>query len=418
MTDKILSAIKAEGIEHFSLLAEREEREELYFVKKKLDMLRSVKKNSYTVTIFKDKTGSDGEQLRGSASVLVFDGMKDEEIRKKLRDGYGACEYSLDRSYPLAKAEVFSPPARSHTPAHTLAQDAARAVFSADTHKSAYVCSCEIFVSHISTHIIGSQGTDVSFDKTRTWGECVVTCKEEEDVELYDCFELDGEDFSSLAPRISRLCKQARDRSYAKKSLRSIDADLIIEGDAVRDTLGIFLWKTDAKNVHSGYSDIKTGDRICAGSLSLDAVATAPYDREGVKMKDRTLILGGTVASLWGSTRYSSYIGAEATGEYSKIRAHGDCTPLAEMKKTPHLHVVSFSDFQADPLDGYIGGEIRLGYYFDGEKSVAVTGISVSANVSALSDSAEMSEETYESAAYSGPLAIKIRGASVSGCGL
>jgi PmbA protein len=61
------------------------------------------------------------------------------------------------------------------------------------------------------------------------------------------------------------------------------------------------------------------------------------------------------------------------------------------------------SGLQVDIYNDYIGGEVRLGYYFDGEKEIPVTGISISGKLSVALANMRLSSEsiTYES--YNGP---------------
>ena len=64
---------------------------------------------------------------------------------------------------------------------------------------------------------------------------------------------------------------------------------------------------------------------------------------------------------------------------------------------------MSLSGLQLDLYNDYIGGEIRLAYYFDGEKTVPVTGISMSGKLSAVLAGMRLSEKTEISGAYDGP---------------
>ncbi|MBR0230101.1 MAG: TldD/PmbA family protein, partial [Erysipelotrichaceae bacterium] len=65
-----------------------------------------------------------------------------------------------------------------------------------------------------------------------------------------------------------------------------------------------------------------------------------------------------------------------------------------EMKKEPYLEIVTTSGFQMNPMTGSFGGEIRLGYYFDGEKTVPVTGGSITVNMNKVLGNMYMSKET------------------------
>ena len=79
----------------------------------------------------------------------------------------------------------------------------------------------------------------------------------------------------------------------------------------------------------------------------------------------------------------------------------------------PHLECASLSGLQLDLYNDYIGGEIRLAYYFDGEKRVPVTGISMSAKLSEVLSALRLSLETTVEGAYEGPAKLLMRGVSV-----
>ena len=61
------------------------------------------------------------------------------------------------------------------------------------------------------------------------------------------------------------------------------------------------------------------------------------------------------------------------------------------------------SGLQVDILNDYIGGEVRLAYYFDGEKKIPMTGISISGKLSEALDSIRLSDEAKCAGSYKGP---------------
>jgi len=58
---------------------------------------------------------------------------------------------------------------------------------------------------------------------------------------------------------------------------------------------------------------------------------------------------------------------------------------------------------QMDRLSGLVGGEVRLGYYFDGEKEIPVTGFTFTGNLHELKGLMEYSKEEVTYARYHGP---------------
>ncbi len=418
MTEKIKKLLSIEGIENYLIVEVEREVCELYFVRRRLDMKRAVSTHRASVSVYRDEV-RENEKLRGVAEVLVFSDMDDDEIRQKLSDAYRTALYSLAPEYPLCE------PSDAHREFYDkgkplslecMAAGYADAIFKYDTDEKTYVNCAEIYASSIRTRISNSAGVDVSYTEYRCDGELVVTSKDGEDVELFDYFSYQGECYTALSERVRELLFAVRDRAKAKRMPLSGEYSLILEGECCRELFGYYLWKADAKNIHTGYSEAKLGDSVAESGgvgANITCCAVHPFSREGIPSRDIQLTEGGVLSSYVGDMRFSSYIGARPTGEYEKISVRQGDISLSEMKAEPYLHVVGFSDFQVDPLDGYFGGEIRLAYLYDGERVYALTGGSVSSNVSKLRDCAVASSELYESYDYKGPRAIKIKGVSL-----
>ena len=69
----------------------------------------------------------------------------------------------------------------------------------------------------------------------------------------------------------------------------------------------------------------------------------------------------------------------------------------------PYLEVLSMSGLQVDLFNDYIGGEVRLAYYCDGETITPVTGISITGSLKQVLSSIRLSSETAVADDYSGP---------------
>jgi PmbA protein len=71
------------------------------------------------------------------------------------------------------------------------------------------------------------------------------------------------------------------------------------------------------------------------------------------------------------------------------------------------------SGIQVDLLSDYIGGEVRLGYYFDGTKVKSETGISISGSQSNVLKNMYLSNEEEKHGRYSGPKLTLFKGFSI-----
>jgi PmbA protein len=92
-----------------------------------------------------------------------------------------------------------------------------------------------------------------------------------------------------------------------------------------------------------------------------------------------------------------------------------------EIRKGKYLEIVEFSDFQVHPMTGDIFGEIRLGYLHedvDGtDKVTAVSGGSVSGNMSDFIKNMSMTKEQVQYDNYKLPKITRLENVTVSGAG-
>ena len=76
---------------------------------------------------------------------------------------------------------------------------------------------------------------------------------------------------------------------------------------------------------------------------------------------------------------------------------------------------MEFSDFQVNPMNGDIAGEIRLGYLHDGGKVTVVEGGSVSGTMRELAGSMRFSREQRQYDNCLIPAVTRLYGASITG---
>jgi predicted Zn-dependent protease len=69
----------------------------------------------------------------------------------------------------------------------------------------------------------------------------------------------------------------------------------------------------------------------------------------------------------------------------------------------PCLEVLSMSGLQVDLFNDYIGGEVRLATYRDGETVIPVTGISITGSLKQVLSSIRLSSEISVCDGYTGP---------------
>lgn len=422
MINKIIDILGSEKIEKYLINENVTESSELFFIKHELDVRRAKNVSKYCVTVYRDFE-KDGTQMRGSANANIFPTMSGEEISERLKNAYFAAQFVYNPKYELVKGngEKAVIPAADPVNVTEAAQRMANAIFEVDTQKDAFINSAEIFAEKTNVRIVNSDGVDAAFEKFTVKGEFIVQSTAEEDVELYRDFEYDDVDENALKEKVKQALSSAKDRSRAKRCLESGNYDVILSGENVGTImLDYYLDKSNAANVYAKYSDYAAGkeiqgENVIGEKLNITCAVSDPYDHDGIKMTDQKLISNGKLETLQGNNRFSQYLNVKATGTYNKIRLDCGSTSFEDMKKKPHLYVASFSDFQISMLTGHFGGEIRLAYLYDGEKTTIVTGGSINGAIDKAQSNFVFSKERYKDSKYDGPLAVLIENIAVAG---
>lgn len=421
MINKIIDILNSEGIEKFLINKTEKSSSELFFIKKSLDVRRTKKVTDYNVTVYRD-IEKEGTKLRGSAAVSIFPTMTDEEINNTLKNAFFAAQFAANPFYELVKGDGTAAVDSSVAPRSSddAVKAMAKALYSVDTDNEAFINSAEFFAVNESVRIVNSDGVDVSFNKFDLNGEFVTQCKTEEDVELHYSFDYDKVDEKSIADKAAEGIKAAKDRSVAKRCLKSGSYDVILSGEELETVLTYYTDKANSAYIYPKYSDYSVGKEIQGKevkgeSINITCIATEPYSVEGIKMTDLKLVENGVLKAIQGNSRFAQYLGIEPTGMYKKIKLEAGTKSLEEMKKKPYLQVEKFSDFQMDMFTGHFGGEIRLAYLFDGEKITKVTGGSVNGIITEAHKNLVFSTEKYSDSSYEGPLAVRIENVAVAG---
>lgn len=424
MIARIQMALQACEIAVWQIHETREETAELFFVRKALDTRRAKQIRSFDVTVYRDGTAANGEKTRSCTSVRLLESMGDGRLRQELHDAYDAAQFAANPFYELP-----DPVCAPEIPLHgTLAEQPliesgwklAEALFASDTCEDAFVNSAELFLIRRYHRMLSSAGTDVSYTEASAEGEFVVQCRGEEDVEMHHTFCYDTLAVDALRQKVAEALTFVRDRACAKPVLKSGQYDLILSGNAVAELLSYYEERSDASMLYPQYSgwqigDAVQGDGVTGELLNLTLSSQVPYDGEGIPLQELALVQDGRLCAVHGSNRLCRYLGVQPTGRYSKLCCANGTLPFADLKRQPCLWVVAFSDFQMDSFSGHFGGEIRLAYWIQDDKAIPVTGGSVNGSLMEAQKHMLFSNESYESAAYQGPYAVRLSGIRVAG---
>jgi hypothetical protein len=125
------------------------------------------------------------------------------------------------------------------------------------------------------------------------------------------------------------------------------------------------------------------------------------------------VIRNGEIVANYGSHRFAQYLGKEPTGQLGCAEVEVGTLTDDELASAPYFRCVSMSGIQLDILSDYIGGEVRLAYYVDGDKVIPMTGISISGKLSEALNSVRFSNVKECAGRYLGPKLASFEGIEI-----
>ena len=244
-----------------------------------------------------------------------------------------------------------------------------------------------------------------------------------ESVELYEAYHFTDFNADEITKEIDERMREVRDRKIAQK-LEPCTVNVVLPAKEVSHLLGEIVDSLNFATVYSHANVYKKGDNIQkerTGDI-IDVTMrheikgsrfSAIFDGDGVTLKDKKVIENGEVKSYYGSHKFGSYLGEEITGDIRCVNLEKGTLTEEEIAKEPYVECVSLSGLQLDLYNDYVGGEIRLAYYFDGEKKIPVTGISMSGKLSEVLNSIRLAEKITVKDNYQGPEKALLKNMSV-----
>lgn len=432
MINTIKSILDSFEIKAYKIIEECTASEELFLVKKEVDITRSKDVKHFKVTVYKDFE-ADGNKFTGSAAFDIHPTMTEAEIKKTIEDGIFAAGYVKNEYFEFPKGEAVEtktlPSNFSELPLNEWMPKIVDALYLYDTEEKGGINSTEIFLNKKYKRIITSAGTDVSYESYDAMVEFITNWKEanEEEIELYKAINFSEFDADFIAKTAKEMIFLAKERAKAKGTVSSGKYKVILTGAVVKETLSYYYYKSLASSVYTKISSFEAGksvqgDKVTGDliNLSLDptiknSIFSVPFDDDGIALSKASIVEKGILKAYHGDLRYSYYLKQKATGSIENFVVEAGSKEIAEMKKEPYLELLAFSDFQMDPATGDFGGEIRLGLYFDGNTVTPITGGSISANIQDLEGNMHLSKEIQSGEGFVGPKSLEFYNVSIAG---
>ena len=389
MLETIIELLKQSGVHAWELNDVQTRGWEFYFIRHALDQHRAKNVEHIQIKVFQLV---DEGKFMGSASAELPPTATEAEAKKLIQDLAYRATLVKNRPYPLNPPRAGQPMAEAVDPA-AIAGDFIRAMHSLPETEGEDVNSYEIFVSDKVRRFLNSEGVDVTERYPDSMIEVVVNARRDgHEIELYRNFTSGSCDSEALTRDLGKAMAYGRDRLRTKPTPNLGTADVLFSGADACSIYEFFVQRCNAAMVVRGLSDWTVGQPI-AEDIRGDRVnvytrRTLPnssrnrgFDAEGAPIRDTALLEESVPKEILGGRMFASYMGLENSFNPTNIEVSGGTRTEEELRRGPYLEAVEFSDFQVDAMTGDIFGEIRLGYWHDGETVTPVSGGSVSGSM-------------------------------------
>ena len=423
MTD-LAELLKEYGLDGWKVTETKTTSYELFFVHEKLETVRATDTLSAAVTVYVDHDGKLGD-----ASFNLSNAYEAEEIREKIGQAAKRALLVFNEPYTLPEAGKSEETVETNLDAFEpkdLAARIARAAFSAPCPEGSSINALEVFLYVDVVRVRNSEGVDKTKTVRRVMVEAIPTFTDEkESVELYEDYRFTVFDEEKVRAEISRVLFEARDRRCAVRPKTPVTVNIVLRPLEIKELFWSLAEDLDYASVYMHANLHKIGD-VLQKSEGCDKLTvtlrpatpgserSASFDGDGTALTETTVIERGEVKNYFGTARFGQYLGVKKpSGDLCCMLASPGTLTEEELKKAPYIECASMSGMQVELYSDYIGGEIRLAYYYDGEKTVPVTGITMSARLSDVLNALRLSEKTTVDGSYEGPEKILLPGVEV-----
>ncbi len=422
MSIDIIKLLNAASVDGYRVNTVKTESYELFFVHERLETVRGTDTCNTQVTVYVDHDGK-----RGEASFKVYASTTEAEVIASIADAAGKAKKINNEFFTLPDALELSAEIPSNFTDYepkALAKEMAKAVFSAETYGCGSVNALEVFINKTTSSVQNSNGRSVSETKYSAVVEVIPTWTDGESVELYQCERFSHFDVNDLRSKVEQKMREVRDRGVAQQPKEKLFCRVVLDAKELSHLFSDIVGELDYASVYSHINSFSVDDSIQkerrgdAISVTMRGAiegssASALFDVDGTLMKDTEVIRNGEIVANYGSHRFAQYLGKEPTGQLGCAEVEVGTLTDDELASAPYFRCVSMSGIQLDILSDYIGGEVRLAYYVDGDKVIPMTGISISGKLSEALNSVRFSNVKECAGRYLGPKLASFEGIEI-----
>ena len=392
MLETIVQLLKNSGVYAWGLNDVKTQGWEFYFIRHELDQNRAKNVEHITVKVY--QLIEDGKFM-GSASSELAPTATEDEARRLIEDlAYRATlvknrPYTLNPQTEAHRETLHSAPVDVSGIARSFIEVMQQLPETATEDINSY----EIFVNAKTRRFLNSEGIYEEESYPTSMIEVVVNARKDgHEIELYRNYESGTCDAEGLKKDLIRTMQYGKDRLHTAPTPALGQADVLFTTSDATRIYEYFADCLSAQMVYRRMSDWELGkpisENIAGDKVTVTLVRelenssmNRAFDAEGAPISDTVILRDSVPVKYFGNRMFASYLGLEDTFMPTNILFEGGTHSEEELRAGKYLEVVEFSDFQVDAMTGDIFGEIRLAYWHDGEKTVPVSGGSLSGSM-------------------------------------
>lgn len=410
-------------VSDYKINTTKKESYELFFVRGALETVRCTDTCDNQVTVYVNH----GE-FKGDSKFFVYPSTTFSQKADLVMDAVKKALLIENKYYDLPANEegdfAVETNFTDYEPAD-LGQIIASTVFEAGQAEHASLNAVEVFINKYTETVQNSRGlykTQIRYD---AMVEAIPTYNgAEQSVELYEQYNFGSLDAAALRAEIAEKMAQVKARYEAVTPAEKIDCKVILNAQELDSFFRDLASGLNYSAVYNHSNIFSKGDAIqkaprgdkltitMAGSVPGNVGSTA-FDGDGMTLTRQTIVEDGMAVAYYGSNAFGQYLGETPTGVLRCLCVAPGTAEETDFAAGPWLEVVSMSGLQVDFYADYIGGEIRLAYWHDGEKITPVTGISFSGSAAEALNSIRLSKDITTQDRYTGPKKAILEGMNI-----
>ena len=397
-------------VSDYKINVSKKESCELFFVKGRLETVRRTDTCDREVTVYVDHDG-----CKGDAQFFVYPSTTQEQLDALVSEAAAKALLIGNKNYELPGCEEAGYEVESNFAQYSpleLAAKVAAAVEKANNVDNADLNAVEVFINKYTETVVNSRGLNKTQVRYGAMVEAIPTYNgEEQSVELYEQYNFGDFDEAAIVREISERMAEVKARCEAVKPEAKLEGSVVLGPLELASLFMRVAFNLNYSAVYSHSNLFKKGDRLqkqpegdlisieMAGEIK-GCASSSKFDADGLSLGSVSLVKDGVVENYFGSNRFGQYLGEAPTGDMRCMKVSGGSVKEIEGS---YLEVLSMSGLQVDFFNDYIGGEVRLAYWHEGDKVTPVTGVAISGKLSEVLNHIRLSEETAVYNGYSGP---------------